>query len=366
MEGNIFIYGEIDRENDDNKGKVVSLKSIESQLKANRNADPLIVRIHSEGGDVIEGWAIHDAILATGKEIITVNEGLVGSIATIPYLTAKKENRRSRPNARFFIHNPWGSPTGDSRVVSEYASELKREEDKISQYYALRTSHDVDDIIAKMNNETEFTAEQAIEMGFAGAVIEPLSAVAKYTPKAKSNPTDMSKIDEKLNEQKSLLDKILAKLGMNKKALAYTLDNGDVVETDSDQELAEGQVLMMDGTLVSEGTYVIEDGRSVTVDAEGVITSIVEPSEDEMDALKAENESLKAELETLKAEAKKKDDDFKAIKEDVEKLAKLQSTYKPKAATPSFKKKEAVEDKSEKESYEAIKARRKEKRNQAK
>ena len=123
---------------------------------------------------------------------------------------------------------------------------------------------------------------------------------------------------------------------------------------------------MMDGTPVSEGTYVIEDGRSVTVDAEGVITSIVEPSDDDMEALKAENEDLKAKIEKMEAEASKQTELLNEVKDEVAKLAKMSSTYKPKPQTQSFRNPETIDNKDEKESYNAIKARREEKRNQAK
>lgn len=368
MEGNIFIYGDIYHEQSENASDygIVSLKSVINQINAAKDAETLVVHIHSRGGDVNEGWAIHDALIATGKEIITINEGMVGSIATVPYLAAKKDNRKSLPNAKLFIHNPWGGLMGDAKEVAKYAEDLKKEEDKLAQFYADQTGHDLEDIVNKMDAETEFTAEEAKGLGFTGSISEPLKAVAKYTPKAKSKNTDMSEVTEGLKKQESLLNKIMDKLGMNKKALAYTLDNGDVVETDSDEEIAEGQVLMMDGTPVSEGTYVIEDGRSVTVDAEGVITSIVEPSDDEMEALKTENEGLKAEIESLKAEASKQTELLNEVKADMEKLAKMSSTYKPKKETQSFRKKDTAENKDEKESYDAIKARRKEKRNQAK
>lgn len=371
MEGNIFIYGEIypDQSEYAKEYGCVSLKTVTDQINAAKDADTLVVHIHSRGGDVNEGWAIHDAILATGKEIITINEGMVGSIATVPYLAAKKENRKSLPNAKLFIHNPWGGLMGDAKEVAKYAEDLKKEEDKLAKFYAEKTGHELEDIVSKMDAETEFTSEEAKALGFTGLISEPLKAVAAYTPKSKrnqSNLNNMSELTEGLKKQESLLNKIMEKLGMNKKALAYTLDNGDVVETDSDEELAEGQVLMMDGAAVSEGTYVIEDGRSVTVDAEGVITSIVEPSDDDMEALKKENEDLKAKIEKMEAEASKQTELLNEVKDEVAKLAKMQSTYKPKAQTQSFRKQESVENKDEKDAYEAIKARRKEKRNNAK
>lgn len=368
MEGNIFIYGDIYNHADAPIG-AVSLKSVTDQINAAKDAKTLVIHIHSRGGDVNEGWAIHDAIVATGKEIVTINEGMVGSIATVPYLAAKKENRKSLPNAKLFIHNPWGGLMGDAKEVAKYAEDLKKEEQKLAKFYADKTGHAIDDIVSKMDAESEFTAEEAKGLGFTGLISEPLKAVAKYTPKSNRNQTNnnnMSEVKDELKEQKSLLEKIMAKLSMNKKALAYTLDNGDVVETDSDDPIAKGQVLMMDGTPVAEGTYTIEDGRSVTVDAEGVITSVDEAEGDEMDALKSENEELKAKLEEMEAQASKQTDLLEEVKGEVSKLAKMQSTYKPKAQAQTFRKKESEESKSEKDSYEAIKARRKEKRQTAK
>jgi ATP-dependent Clp endopeptidase proteolytic subunit ClpP len=368
MEGNIFIYGDIYHDQSDNAKEygAVSLKSVIDQINAAKEADTLVVHIHSRGGDVNEGWAIHDAIVATGKEIITINEGMVGSIATVPYLAAKKENRRSLPNAKTFIHNPWGGLMGDAKEIAKYGDDLKKEEEKLAKFYSEQTGHDIEDIISKMDAESEFTAEEAKELGFVGSISEPLKAVAKYTPKRKqTNKVDMSEVKDELKEQKSLLTKIMDKLNMNKKALAYTLDNGDIVETEGDAELAEGQSLTMDGEPLGEGTYTLEDGTSVVVDSDGVVTSITsEEGEDEMEALKSENEELKAKLETMEAEASKNTELLEEVKGEVAKLAKMQSTYKPKAQAPSFKKPTSdVDGKEAKESYEEIKARRKEKRN---
>jgi len=364
MEGNIYIYGDIYHDQSDNAKEygAVSLKSVIDQINAAKGADTLVVHIHSRGGDVNEGWAIHDALVATGKELITINEGMVGSIATVPYLAAKKENRKSLPNAKTFIHNPWGGLMGDAKEIAKYGDDLKKEEEKLAKFYADQTGGDIESIKAQMDKETEFTADEAKELGFVGNISEPLKAVAKYTPKKKqSNKADMSEVKDELKEQKSLLTRILDKLGMNKKALAYTLDNGDIVETEGDAELAEGQPLMLDGEPLDKGTYTLEDGRSVTVDAEGVVTSVSDSEEDdsEMEALKSENEDLKAKLTEMEAKAEKNDSLLEEVKGEVAKLAKLQSTYKPKAQAPTFKKK-AIEEEGEK-TYTSgeIKARRK-------
>lgn len=365
MEGNIFIYGDIYPDQSSNAVDfgVVSLKTVTEQINAQKGAETFVVHIHSRGGDVNEGWAIHDALIATGKEIVTINEGMVGSIATVPYLSAKKENRRSLPNAKTFIHNPWGGLMGDAKEISKYGEDLKKEEDKLAQFYADQTGGDIEDIKAKMDQESEFTAEEAKALGFVGSISEPLRAVAKYTPKKQPNNSDMSDVKEQMKEHKTLLDKILGKLGMNKKALAYTLDNGDTVETDSEDTLAEGQVVTLAGTPVGEGTYTLEDGTTFATDAAGVVTSVTVAETDEMDALKTENEALKAEIDSMKAEAKKNTDLLNEVKADVAAMAKLQSTYKPKVAQTAFKKDAAAASAdTDKEKYNAIKEARKAKR----
>lgn len=361
MEGNIYIYGDIYHDQSDYAKEYgcVSLKTVTDQINAQKEAETLVVHIHSRGGDVNEGWAIHDALLATGKTLITINEGMVGSIATVPYLAAKKENRKSLPNAKTFIHNPWGGLMGDSKEVAKYAEDLKKEEDKLAQFYADQTEGDLEEIKAQMDKETEFTADEAKALGYVGSISEPLKAVAHYKPK-KSNKIDMSNIETQIEEQKSLLKTILGKLGMDKKALAYTLEDGSTIETNSEDALAEGQVIMMDGAAVGEGTYTLEDGKVVTTDAEGVVVSIVEEEveeeeSEEMAALKAENEDLKARVDAMDVEAKKQNELFAEVKGEVEKLAKLQSTYKPKAEKVAFKKKEVEPSKEQSGIKQALK-----------
>jgi len=85
-----------------------------------------------------------------------------------------------------------------------------------------------------------------------------------------------------------------------------------------------------------------------------------------MEALKSENEELKAKLTEMEAQAKQSSELLEEVKGEVAKLAKLQSTYKPKAAQTQFKKQASVDSKDEKDAYNAIKEARKAKRQTAK
>ena len=65
------------------------------------------IRLHCDGGSVIEGWSIYDRLRATGKEITCIVEGNVASMATVILMAAPKERRKAYQNAQFCVHNPW-------------------------------------------------------------------------------------------------------------------------------------------------------------------------------------------------------------------------------------------------------------------
>ena len=65
----------------------VNIKDINNQLTNNKEGRmSFLSTLNSMGGDVFEGYAIHDILKASGKKITTQAEGLVASIATVIYL----------------------------------------------------------------------------------------------------------------------------------------------------------------------------------------------------------------------------------------------------------------------------------------
>ena len=65
------------------------------------------IEFHSCGGDVDEGYAIYDAIRATGKEISATVVGRCGSMATVILLAAPLERRKMYQHAKICIHDPY-------------------------------------------------------------------------------------------------------------------------------------------------------------------------------------------------------------------------------------------------------------------
>lgn len=315
----------------------VSLASVKNEMNAVPDAEQIHVHIHSPGGEVIEGFAIYDALKASGKKVVTLVEGLSGSIASVIMMAGTE--RHATPNSQIFIHNPWGMTGGDAEAVQKYADGLKMWEEKIVNIYSSITGKAIEDFKPLMDKESFISADDAKGLNLITTIDEV--KIAAYMKQKTINPninqtTDtMSKI---LNEFKQLFSEFKTKIKNEVKNLTLTDKSGTVFMTDSEDALAEGQTLTKeDGSpaLTEGGEILLADDTKITVDKDGKITKVeaAAASEDTMDSLKAKV----AKLETELAESKKVED---GIKEMETELKALVSTYKPKAAATQFRTKE--------------------------
>ena len=301
MEGHIYVYGIISGYEDSDSGRYgeVNMKDINNQLTNNKEADTLIVHISSQGGDVYNGYAIHDVLRASGKKIITQAEGLVASIATVIFLAG--DDRRITENSELMIHNPWGFAGGDSAEVQKYADQLKKEEDKLAEFYATKTGGIKDDMIALMKEETYMNADNAIERHFATEKVTQIKAVAKLNFELNSmTETELNaKIEEKTNGIFAQIKALFKKQGVIK---ALILKTGDDKNLDFGEEIQEASQIVV-GTPATvdgkpaEGDFIMPDGVTYVFEG-GKVKEIkpAAPAEDKTAELAKENETLKAQL----------------------------------------------------------------------
>lgn len=323
-QAHIYIYGIIDFWQDDKAQEFgyVNLKSVKNQVQKQGEFEELIVHIHSDGGDVEEGFAIHDYLRSLGKSITTKVEGNCYSIATVIALAGDK--RVITSNANFLIHNPWGWTAGEREEVQKYADELGKLEEKIADFYASKTNLSKEEALALMKVETSFNADEALARGFATEIATTMRAVAFYNHKNKSiKNIDMSKEVLTKNEAEkkfSLLEKGLEKIqnllsGKNKTS-ALVLQDANGVEIDftdlEDTATPEvGDVATIDGKEAS-GEFVMPDGRTFVFEA-GKLTEIKE----EVAQMNEENEQLKEQVSNLEAQNKKLKKDLESAKNEI-------------------------------------------------
>lgn len=310
----------------------VSLKSVKDALAAVPDHEEIHVHIHSPGGDVIEGFAIYDALLASGKKVKTFVEGLSGSIASVIMMAGT--DREATPNSQVFIHNPWGITGGDSAEVQKYADTLKEWEAKILAVYATRSGKPEEDFKPLMAAETFLDITKAKELNL-------ITAETKITVKASFKPIIPADPNPNTPFMKTLLDDIKALTASVKalvtgqedkpKALALTGKDGKTYTTDTDAALAAGQVVKnADGTVVAAGEIVLADDTKITIAADGKIEKVeAAPAAETVEALKAK-------IVALEAAAQENVQTKAALEELKTVVATMSSTYKPQAKQTQF------------------------------
>lgn len=128
------------------------------------------LRINSPGGSWHAGQLIRSRMLMSKVAVTTVNEGLVGSAATLPYAAGKV--RQCQPHAKFMMHQV----SNDVGFVNE--TELTRAlaaqqalNRSTAEMYAQASTTSADDWAKMMATETWLTAEQAQANGFCTQVL---------------------------------------------------------------------------------------------------------------------------------------------------------------------------------------------------
>lgn len=141
--------------------------------------EQLDIYINSGGGDVFAGQAIY-SILKRSKAHITVHvDGLAASIASVIAMAGDEIVMPS--NAMMMIHNAWAYAAGNKDELREMADTLDKIDGVIRGVYVNRTGRAEEEIAEKMNAETWFTADEALDFG----LIDSVEGEAKIAALAK-------------------------------------------------------------------------------------------------------------------------------------------------------------------------------------
>ena len=363
------IFNDIQTENEKSLCKYfgeaegVSFKDVDEFCESIPKEDGAIdVRLHCDGGSVVEGWGIYDRLRATGKVITCTVEGNAASMATVIMMAAPKERRRAYKSAHICVHNPWvfASSLGATITASELekaASDLKETQNKMLDLYVERCGCDRDEMQALMNKDKYIGVDRAMELGLIGEIIAPASAKKQGLMYNNKNSKKMAEKKEKVEVKASLLDRALAKLGVksiDELAKGMDLSTSDGQTLTVEREEGEPQV----GDKASpDGTFEMPDGKTIIV-KDGEITDIQtssngadeegEGSELEQRVAELENEvkELQEKLENSE-NARKQAEAMAKTQEDLrilnavkiaggeKALAKISSSYKPEPRKPA-------------------------------
>lgn len=150
----------------------VTAKDFRDQLKGVEG--DFTLRINSPGGDVFDGIAIFNDLLAhKGKVHIEVS-GIAASIASV--IAMAGDSIAIAPNAFFMIHNAWTGAWGNRHDFTETAAVLAQIDEAIARTYAGRAKSGIRAIREMMDGETWMNAAAAIDKGFADKLLTAESA----------------------------------------------------------------------------------------------------------------------------------------------------------------------------------------------
>ena len=378
------IFNDIQTENEKNfckyfgEAEGVCFKDVDEFCEAIPKGDNSIdVRIHCDGGSVVEGWGIYDRLRATGKDITCTVEGNAASMATVILMAAPKERRRAYKNAQICVHNPWvpAYALGDTLTAAELekaASDLKETQEKMLNLYVERCECNKEEMQALMDEDKYIGVDRAMELGLIGEIIAPASAKKQGLVFNNKKENKMAEKNEKVEVKASLLDRALAKLGLkNIEELAKGLDLSTSDGQTLTVEREDGEPHIGDKAS-PDGTFEMPDGKTIVVN-DGVITDIKtssnggdeggEGSDLEKRVAELENEvkELQEKLESSE-NARKQAEAMAKTQEDLrilnavkiaggeKALANISSSYKPEPRKPegtnASKKAEGQEDES--------------------
>lgn len=175
----ITISGEIGTE----EGQV-SAAWFKSQLPVD-GLEPIEVSIHSEGGSVIEGFSIFDAI----KSYLGPKKCVVASAAfsIASFIPMAFDDVEITPNGYLMLHNPYAACEGDSAEFAKMAGVLDGMKTNMVNAYSVKTGKSVEEIKAILNAETYMNASSALANGFVNRITSS-PVIGKVFAKAKSMP----------------------------------------------------------------------------------------------------------------------------------------------------------------------------------
>lgn len=315
--------------------------SVKNQLAAQASASEIVLHIASPGGSVRAGHKIYHLLKNSGKIIKPLVEGEASSMAS--YLALMGPSKICNPS-KFMIHLPQNEVAGTAEDLIKGANELITIENEMAQAYAAKTALPIDKIKEMMKVETVLTAQQAKELGFIDEVI------GSYDEAVALGQT-IKKPVMKDEEKKSKLNKVITMIGemvgvITPTAVDLKTKDGKMLHVESEDGALPGKPATIDGQPAT-GTYMLEDGRSVTCEG-GIVKAVqeaavaaappviappptipVQSAEQRLAAIEAEFQKLRAEKSTADvARAKAEAAATAAVKEKDALVAKAKDIEK--------------------------------------
>ncbi|HUV08065.1 MAG TPA: head maturation protease, ClpP-related [Spirochaetia bacterium] len=148
----------------------VSVDEFKKDFDAIKKKKQVKLLLSSPGGDVSDGMAIYNLLSGIREKLSIEVMGVAASIASIVALSGKELVMGE--GSYLMIHDPWSWTIGDAKEMRRIAGVLDKMGGQLANIYARNSNLSLEEVVGKMGEETWFTAEEAVEAGFADSVVE--------------------------------------------------------------------------------------------------------------------------------------------------------------------------------------------------
>ena len=145
---------------------VINAKDIRESLES--VTDDIVIKLNSPGGDVFEGIEIYNYLKDHPSNITVEVTGIAASAAT--FITAGANEVIMNVGTSIMIHEASTFTWGNKSDIQKTLNALETIDESILSIYSEKTGQSNDQLEEWMNEEKWFTADEAVEFGFADSV----------------------------------------------------------------------------------------------------------------------------------------------------------------------------------------------------
>ena len=189
----------------------ISAKAFLAELGAIPDEAPLTLRLNSPGGSVFDAVAIHNALQRHKGGVTVWIDGIAASAAS--YVAMAGTEVVMPENAFLMIHDPAGAALGSADDLRAMADALDKIKASLVAGYAAKSGASEADIAELMRKETWLDAAEAVALGFADRLAEPVRIAARFdvarfrnAPPALAEAVEAEEDDEDVTEAQEAED----------------------------------------------------------------------------------------------------------------------------------------------------------------
>ncbi len=208
---------DVELHNEIGRGGVTAAEFIK-ELNSHHQAKSINLSIHSPGGNMLDGFAMFNALKKHPAKVFSHVAGIAASAASTVLMAGDVITMPE--DAFIMIHNPMGAVVGGSEEMRDYAAVMDKLKVGAVNIYAKKTGKTARELSVMMNEETWMDSDDALKHGFIDSITNPVGVANKlnvFNKHFKIMPFESNGIINRINSVKNAYqyEKLLVEAGIS-------------------------------------------------------------------------------------------------------------------------------------------------------